>query len=152
MRGGIEVVHAHNNYVVPWGSGEHDELVEAVGAEDGGDGSGHGGERMADVDALFDVEVVEDGEQVIGEALEARVAFEVEVVGVGRAGAHVVVHDHPVAVDQVRDEVLPHGLVGPEPVPEHHGRVAATEDPDVVGFFHGGAHLSFFLSFLLAFG
>lgn len=87
----------------PWWGGDHEELVEAVGAEDGGDGAGHGGEGVADEDAFVDVELVKNSEQVVGVALERGVALEVEVVGVGRAGAHVVVQDDLVPVDQVGD-------------------------------------------------
>lgn len=75
--------------------------MEAVGAKDGGDGAGHGGEGVADVDAFVDVELVENSEQVISIALESGVAIEVEVVGVGCAGTHVVVHDDLILVDQV---------------------------------------------------
>lgn len=130
----MEILLGRRGGVAPWGGGDHDELVEAVGAEDGGDGAGHGGEGVADEDAFVDAELVEDGEQVVGEALEGSVAVEVEVVGVGGAGAHVVVDDDLVAVHQVGNQVLPHGLVGTESVPEDDDCVAAAEDADVVGF------------------
>ena len=42
----------------PWGGGQHDELVKQIGAENGSDGAGHGGERVADVDAFLDSELL----------------------------------------------------------------------------------------------
>lgn len=71
---------------------------------------------MADEDARPDPKLLQNGEEVVGVALEGGVALEVEVFGVCRSGAHVVVHDDSVVVDEVGDEVLPDRLVGAEAV------------------------------------
>jgi hypothetical protein len=74
---------------------------------------------VADVDAGADAELLEDGEEVERVALERGVAGEVEVVRVGGAGAHGVEEHDAVVGDEVRHQVLPHGLVGAEAVRQH---------------------------------
>lgn len=80
------------------------------------------------------MELLKDCEEVIGEALEGGVTVKIEVVGVGGAGADVVVQHDTVVVDKVRDQVLPYGLVGAEPVSQYDGPVAGSDHLEVVGF------------------
>jgi hypothetical protein len=74
---------------------------------------------VADVDAALDGELLEDGEEVERVALERGVAREVEVVRVGGSGAHGVEEHDAVVGDEVRHQVLPHGLVRAEAMRQH---------------------------------
>ena len=102
--------------ILPGRGGDHDEIGEEVGTGDSGDGADHGGAGVADEDAWLDVELLENGEEVVGVAFEGGVALEVEVFGVSGSGAHVVVQNDAVVVDKVGDEVFPDRLIGAEAV------------------------------------
>ena len=92
---------------------------------------------MADVDAGLDAELLEDGEEVERVALERGVAGEVEVVRVGGPGAHGVEEHDAVVGDEVRHQVLPHGLVRAEAVRQHdHPALPLPHHPQVVRLLH----------------
>ncbi|KAM1127709.1 hypothetical protein ACFX2I_037641 [Malus domestica] len=86
------------------------------GSGDSSDDADHGGGRMADEDAWLDVELLKNGEKVVGVAIEGGVALEVEVFRVVGSGAHVVVQNDAVVMDKVGDEVFPDRLIGAEAV------------------------------------
>jgi len=92
---------------------------------------------VADVDAGLDAELLEDGEEVERVALERGVAGEVEVVRVGGPGAHGVEEHDAVVGDEVRDQVLPDGLVGAEAVRQHDDpALALAHHAQVVRLLH----------------
>jgi hypothetical protein len=117
---------------VPWRCGDGDDFGEDFGAFQGGEAADHAGDGVADEDARLDLELVQDGEEVVGVAVEGGVAREVEVLGVGGAGAHVVEENYAVILDEVRDDVLPHGLVRAEPVAQHHELLAHPHHAHIV--------------------
>ena len=135
----------------PGRSGDHDDFGEEIRASDGGNGPDDGGDRVGDEDAGVDVELLEESEDVVGVALEGCLAVEVEVVGVGGAGAHVVEEDDAVVVDKVGDQVLPHRLVRAEAVGQHDGLIAGAQNLHIVGFFHD-SHLRPAISLCCAVG
>lgn len=118
--------------------------MEQIWAKDGGDGAGHRGQRVADEDTFLNVEFLQNREQIVGVALESGVAVEIEVVGIGGAGAHVVVEYDSVLIDEVWDQLLPHRLIGAEAVAEDDGGLAGADDSYVVSCFNY-AHFIFSL-------
>ncbi|KAM1087069.1 hypothetical protein ACFX2H_012582 [Malus domestica] len=86
------------------------------GSGDCSDDADHGGGGMADEDTWLDVELLKNGEKVVGVAFEGRVALEVEIFRVGGSSAHVVIHNDAVVVDKMGDEVFPDRLIGAEAV------------------------------------
>lgn len=93
---------------------------------------------MPDVDAGLDAELLEDGEEVERVAFQRGVAREVEVVRVGGPGAHGVEEHDAVVGDEVRHQVLPHGLVRAEAVRQHdHPALPVrAHHPQVVRLLH----------------
>jgi hypothetical protein len=122
---------------LPGGRGEQHEFAEEVGPGDGGERADDGGDGVADVDAGLDAELLEDGEEVERVALERGVAGEVEVVRVGGPRAHGVEEHDAVVGDEVRHQVLPHGLVRAEAVRQHdHPALPLPHHPQVVRLLH----------------
>ena len=144
---------------VPGRGGKEHELGEEVGPGDGGEHADDGRDGVADVDAGGDSELLEDGEEVERVSLERGVAGEVEVVRVGRAGAHGVEEDDAVVGDEVRHQVLPHRLVRAEavrqddhpapPLPHHPQVVSLLHDPHGFGSIWENASASASPSFAL---
>ena len=64
---------------VPWGCGQKDEFLEDFGAFNGSQAANHAGDGVADVDAAVNVELVQDGQQVVGVGVERGVAVEAVV-------------------------------------------------------------------------
>jgi hypothetical protein len=67
-----------------------------------------------------------------GVAIQGGVSGEAEVLGVGGTGGHVVEEDHAVVVLEVRDEMLPEGLVCGQTVTQDHYLLAHPHHANVV--------------------
>ncbi|KAK3019980.1 hypothetical protein RJ639_003328 [Escallonia herrerae] len=94
-----------------------------------------GGDGVSDEDAGLDPKLLQNGDHVVGVAFQSSVPVKVKVVGVGGAGAHVIVKYDPVVVDEVRHQVLPHRLVGAEPMGQDDGLLPGAQHLHVVSFF-----------------
>jgi len=75
---------------------------------------------MTHIDTRLDVELIQDGQQIIGVAMQRRVSEDAEVLGVGRPRTHHVIQNHTVILLQVRHYMLPHGLIRAESVTKYH--------------------------------
>ena len=105
---------------VAGGAGE-DEGAQAVGVGGGVGGAGPAAHRLADEDGGVELEVVEEGEQVVGEAGEAGAAG-----GLGGEGeAAVGEHDAGAAGGEVGQLLPPAEVVAAEAVGEDHHRPRA---------------------------
>jgi len=84
----------------------------------------------------MNTKLFQDSKQVEGIALQGGIAVEIEVIGVGGAGSHVVVEHHTKVVEEMRYEVFPHGLVCAEAVSQNYVARAGSQNLHVVSFFH----------------
>lgn len=95
---------------------------------------------MPDIRATVNAQGVENEEQVIDVAIERGVPPEIEVARIDAAGAHEIVEDDAIVREEVGQDALPRGLVGPEAVSEDEDPVAVPDDPDVEGVQEVVAH------------
>jgi hypothetical protein len=96
---------------------------------------------MPDEDHVGEVELTADLENVLGVAVERRIAIGIPGRQVGATEAHVVEEHHTMIFRERGPDVPPHALVAAVPVrEEHRARSAASVFEDVVArdHRHGG--------------
>jgi hypothetical protein len=111
---------------------------EPLGCLPGGEYTDHGADAVTDEHHVAQVQLLDDGQDVAGVALERGVAVGVVGGWIRAAGTDVVEQHHPVAVLEVGGDEAPHVLVAPESVGEDHRlTVDGTGEPYVVPGAYG---------------
>lgn len=96
---------------------------------------------MPDIDALLNVQFLQNVQQIFCIRVQSGVSIELKVVRVGVACAHQVKKHDSVFVFQKRNDVSPTGLVGAEAMTEDDVLGGGAYDADVVLIEDGGRHV-----------